>query len=97
MAAWRITKINNATHEVEMQAPSGETIITVVPEGHRDLAKHKAYLQSLIDQHEAAVPAAPEITPAIVIEAKAVRRLHIDYRLGLIIVLLIYILKLKLG
>ncbi len=94
MSTWRITKINTATHEVEMQSPSGETISTTVPEGHRELHKHKTYLQSLIDQHEAVVP---EIPATAIIEVKAARRIRIDYRLGFIIVLLIYILKLRFG
>ncbi len=86
MANWHISRINNATHEVELRSDEGDVIQTTVPEEHRDLPKHKAYLQSLCDAHM------PDIKPEV---PQSSARLY--YAAAVIAALLLYILRLKLG
>lgn len=86
MATWHISRINNLTHEVELKSHLGDKINTVVPEEHRELDKHKAYLQSLIDAHE--VKSLDEYKASKI-------KVRKYYKTTLIVVLILYILKLK--
>ena len=82
---WRITKINNLTHEVELTSATGTRINTVVPESHcKDHASHAEYLKSVIAKHE---------TP----KAIALEIIQQQYQLVIIIMLVIYVVRLKLG
>lgn len=84
MATWQITRINNETHAVTLQSNLGGRIDAIVPEEHRQPGKHQPYLQSLIDAHK---------TP----KAKALEIVQLHYQAAIILMLIIYIIRLKLG